>query len=79
MREITVDCRLCGERVSLDRAKEALFQTENNRYHVMDLCSSCLDGQLKRAESVNDTAGYRKQAAALIRLPNNEIPSAPSS
>lgn len=74
MRKIMVDCKLCGEELPIDRAKEALFQTGNNTYRLFDLCSGCLDGQLRVAETVNDTAGYRKKAAVLIRLPGTKIP-----
>ena len=74
MRKITVDCDLCGEKVALEQAKEALFETGQNAYHVMDLCSGCLDTQLKAAESINDTSGYRQRAAALIRLPGSSAP-----
>jgi hypothetical protein len=42
----------------------------------MDLCPECLDTQLKAAESVNDTSGYRQKAAALIKLPGAATPSA---
>jgi hypothetical protein len=75
MRKITVECGLCGERVPLDHAKEALFETANNAYHLLDLCPRCLDAQLQAAESVNDTAGYRQRAAALIRLPGSSVPA----
>ena len=73
-RKTTVDCDLCGTRVGLERAKEALFETGQNAYHLMDLCSDCLDRQLKAAESVNDTSGYRQKAAALIKLPGSAAP-----
>ena len=75
MRKITIDCDLCGTRVELERGKEALFETANNAYHLMDLCSSCLDAQLQAANSVNDTSGYRQKAAALIKLPGSSVPS----
>ncbi len=75
MRKTTVDCELCGTRMQLERAKEALFETGNNSYHLMDLCASCLDLQLQRAESVNDTSGFRQKAAALIRLPDRSVPA----
>jgi hypothetical protein len=52
-----------------------MFETGANAYHVMDLCPSCLDSQLKNAESVNDTTGFRQTAAALIRLPGGKVPS----
>jgi hypothetical protein len=41
----------------------------------MDLCMACLDSQLQAAESVNDTSGYRQNAAALIKLPGLAVPS----
>jgi hypothetical protein len=75
MRKITIDCGLCGERVPLEHGKEAMFVTGANAYHLMDLCPSCLDTQLKKAESVNDTSGYRQTAAALIKLPTGDAPS----
>lgn len=75
MRKITIDCDLCGARVELERGKEALFETANNAYHLMDLCASCLDAQLQAANSVNDTSGYRQKAAALIKLPGSSVPS----
>jgi hypothetical protein len=75
MRKITVDCQVCRERVSLEHAKEALFETGKNAYHVLDLCPKCLDAQLQAAESVNDTSGYRQRAAALIRLPGGALPA----
>ncbi|HYZ92684.1 MAG TPA: hypothetical protein VFA34_09870 [Actinomycetota bacterium] len=75
-RKITVDCQLCGTRVALEHAKEAMFETGQNAYHVMDVCPACLDDQLQAAESVNDTSGFRQTAAALIRLPGSALPSA---
>jgi hypothetical protein len=78
MRKITIDCALCQERVPLEHGKEAMFVTGSNAYHLMDLCPACLDTQLKAAESVNDTSGYRQTAAALIKLPNGDVPSAAS-
>lgn len=77
MRKITIDCELCKQRVPLEQGKEAMFVTGSNAYHLMDLCKTCLDTQLKAAESVNDTSGYRQTAAALIKLPNGGVPSAP--
>lgn len=78
MRVITIECDLCGEELELQRAKEVLFETGNNHYRLMDLCTGCLNTQLARAESVNDTPGKRQHAAALIRLPGREVP-VPSS
>ena len=74
-RKTTVDCELCGDRVPLEQAKEALFEIGSNAYHLMDLCKACLGAQLQAAESVNDTSGYRQKAAALIRLPGSAVPS----
>lgn len=66
MREVTVDCDMCGTRLSLQQAKEALVKQAENSYHVVDLCAHCLDDLLQKADAVNDTDGYRQQAAALI-------------
>lgn len=74
MRKITVDCTLCGDRIPMEQAKEVLFETGSNAYHVMDLCRPCLNRQLQAAESVNDTSGFRQTAAALIRLPGAAVP-----
>jgi hypothetical protein len=66
MRDVTVDCDRCGARLSLEKAKEVLVKQGENAYHVLDVCPTCLDDLLQSAESVNDTNGYRQQAAALI-------------
>ena len=76
MRKVTIDCGICGERLLLEHGKEVMFQTGSNAYHLMDLCPKCLDAQLKAADSVNDTSGYRQTAAALIKLPGGVAPSA---
>jgi hypothetical protein len=66
MRQVTLDCDKCGTRLPLEQAKEALIKEGENAYHLLDLCPQCLDEQLQNAESVNDTDGFRQQAAALI-------------
>lgn len=68
MREVTIDCDLCGTRLPIEQAKEALIEETANRYHLVDLCPKCLDTQLRAADSVNDAEGYRQRAAALIHL-----------
>lgn len=74
MRRATITCDLCGTNTPLERAKEALFQRNRNEAHLMDLCSECLDAQLQVAETVNDTQGYRQRVAALVRLPDDQVP-----
>ncbi len=66
MRQVTIDCDECGTRLPIEQAKEALIEEDTNTYHLVDLCPKCLDKQLQGAASVNDTDGYRQQAAALI-------------
>lgn len=74
-REITIDCDLCGTRLDLERAKEALVAEGDNVFHLLDLCTQCLDELIQRAESVNDADGFRQRAAAMIRLPKGaELP-----
>lgn len=75
MRKVTIECQLCGRKIPLERGKEILFETGLNAYHLMDVCPECLDPVLRQAESINDTGGFRQRAAALVRLPNNEVPS----
>ena len=74
MRQVTLDCDVCGTRLSLEQAKEVLVKQGNNAYHLLDLCARCLDEHLKNAESVNDTEGFRQQAAALITLRDGAVP-----
>ena len=74
MREVTLDCDVCGKRLPLEQAKEVLISQGNNVYHLMDLSAQCLDDQLKNAESVNDADGFRQQAAALISLRDGAVP-----
>jgi hypothetical protein len=74
MRKITIDCDECGTRIPLEQGKEALFETGINAYHLVDLCAKCLDAHLQKAESVNDTSGFRQRAGALIKLPGSSAP-----
>lgn len=74
MRKVTVDCDMCGKRIPIERGKEVMFETGQNAYHLKDLCPECLDGVLGRAESINDTGGFRQRVAALVKLPANEVP-----
>lgn len=73
-RQLSIDCDLCGTRLEMDRAKEVLVATDENAYHVMDLCPECLDSTLQESESVNDTQGWRQQVAAMVRLPGLRVP-----
>ena len=73
-RDIWLACGSCGRDIEVAQAKEIMFEKGNNSYQVMDVCRTCLDGFLQRAESVNDARGTRQQAAALVRLPGREVP-----
>jgi hypothetical protein len=68
MREVTIACDECGTRLPLEQGKEVLIEESANKYFLQDLCPKCLDAKLQAAGSVNDTDGYRQQAAALINL-----------
>ena len=74
MREVTLDCDICGTRLPLGQAKEALIKESENAYHLFDLCPKCLDDVLQSADSVNDADGFRQQAAALISLGDGQMP-----
>lgn len=79
MRNITIDCAVCGTRLPLEQGKEALLKQGENDYHLMDLCAKCLDEQLKNADAVNDTDGFRQQAAALITPKAGQLPQRSAS
>jgi ribosomal protein S27E len=80
MRQITVDCDVCGTDIPLEQSKEALIKEEApNAYHLYDLCASCLDEQLKSASAVNDTDGFRQKAAALITPKDGRLPERKAS
>jgi hypothetical protein len=50
----------------IQQGKEALIKQGDNDFLLVDLCAKCLDTKLQNASSVNDTDGYRQQAAVLI-------------
>jgi hypothetical protein len=74
-----LNCDVCGASVALERSKEALIRTANNSFHLYDLCSACLDTELKRAATVNDTEGFRHKAAALITPKDGQLPQRKTS
>ncbi|MEX2393477.1 MAG: hypothetical protein WD826_03245 [Actinomycetota bacterium] len=74
MRQVTVDCDVCGMRMLLEQGKEVLITQGNNKFHLLDLCARCLDDLLRDAATVNDANGFRQQAAAMITLRSGEIP-----
>ncbi len=71
-RNVTIACDSCGQAMPIKKGKEALVAEDENSYRLYDLCATCLDGLLKKADSVNDADGYRQQAAALVRLREGE-------
>lgn len=71
-REVTLDCDICGTTLPMEHGKEALIKRGENAYHLLDVCATCLDDLLQRAESVNDSSGYRQKAAALISMKAGE-------
>ena len=80
MRQITVDCDVCGKDIPLEQSKEALIkEAAPNAYHLYDLCATCLDEQLQNAENVNDTDGFRQKAAALITPKGGQLPARKAS
>jgi hypothetical protein len=66
MRNVSITCTECGTQLPIEQGKEALIKQGDNDYLLIDLCAKCLDTKLQNASSVNDTDGYRQQAAVLI-------------
>jgi hypothetical protein len=64
-------CDVCGRAVPDSASKEVLYQVDKVRYRL-ELCSTCLDRELKRHESHRGVPGFRKRAAIVINLGSPE-------
>jgi hypothetical protein len=60
-------CDSCGRAVPDQSSKEVLYQVDKVRYRL-ELCSSCLDAEMKRHNGHRGVPGFRKRAAIVINL-----------
>jgi hypothetical protein len=69
-------CDVCGRAVPDQSSKEVLYQVDKVRYRL-ELCSTCLDAEMKRHDGHRGVPGFRKRAAIVINLRSaEELPKA---
>jgi hypothetical protein len=69
-------CDVCGRAVPDQASKEVLYQVDKVRYRL-ELCSTCLGGEMRRHEGHRGVPGFRKRAAIVINLSSaEELPKA---
>ncbi len=67
-------CDACGRAIPDQSSKEILYQVNRVRYR-MELCSNCLDAEMKRHDGHRGVPGFRKRAAIVITLRSaDELP-----
>jgi hypothetical protein len=60
-------CDACGRAIPDQSSKEVLYQIGRVRYRL-ELCASCLDGEMQRHDGHRGVPGFRKRAAIVINL-----------
>jgi hypothetical protein len=60
-------CDSCGKGIPDRAAKEILYQIGKVRYRL-ELCSTCLDAEMKRHDGHRGVPGFRKRAAILFNI-----------
>jgi ribosomal protein S26 len=69
-------CDACGRAIPDQSSKEVLYQIDKVRYRL-ELCSNCLDAEMKRHDGHRGVPGFRKRAAIIIRLASvDDLPKA---
>jgi hypothetical protein len=62
-------CDACAQPVAEQTAKEVLYQVEKLRY-LLKLCSTCLDDEMRRHDSLRSIPGMHKRAAIAFTIPS---------
>ena len=60
-------CDSCGRAIPDQSSKEVLYQLERIRYRL-ELCSTCLDAEMKRHNGHRGVPGFRKRAAIVVKI-----------
>jgi hypothetical protein len=60
-------CDSCGRAIPDQSSKEVLYSVDKTRYRL-ELCSTCLDAELKRHDGHRGVPGFRKRAAIVIKI-----------
>lgn len=70
-------CDSCGTAVPDVSAKEVLYQLDKVRYRL-ELCTNCLDAEMKRHDGHRGVPGFRKRAAIIFTVASRDaIPGRP--
>jgi hypothetical protein len=71
-------CDSCGTPIPDQAAKEVLYQMEQVRYRL-ELCGTCLDGEMKQHAGHRGVPGFRKRAAILFNIDSEDALPRPVS
>ena len=72
-------CDVCGREVADQAAKEVVYQVDRTRYRF-ELCSTCLDAELRNRDGHRGIPGFRKRAAITITLASAaDLPRRPAA
>lgn len=64
-------CDVCRNAVPDRSVKEVLYQAGKVRYRL-ELCSSCLDTEMKRHDGHRGVPGFRKRAAVVFTIESSD-------
>lgn len=64
-------CDLCGNAVPDASVKEVLYQVGKVRYRL-ELCTNCLDAEMRRNNGHRGVPGFRKRAAIVFTLDSSD-------
>jgi hypothetical protein len=60
-------CDSCGRVIPDQSSKEVLYQVDKVRYRL-ELCGTCLDGEMKRHNGHRGVPGFHKRAAIIFSI-----------
>lgn len=64
-------CDVCSVAVPDQAAKEVFYRVDKVRYRL-ELCTSCLNAEMKRLDGHRSIPGFRKRGAILYSIPTVE-------
>jgi hypothetical protein len=71
---LLVLCDVCRKTIPDEAAKEVIFQVDRLRYRL-EMCPSCLDGEMSRRADRRWIPGFRKRTALTFALDSaDELP-----
>lgn len=64
-------CDACGAEIPDKSAKEVIYQAGRTRYRL-ELCTSCLAGEMKRHDGHRGVPGFHKRAAIVFSIASRD-------